>query len=69
LTAIQLLIGWQSEEHRQGDRIRASLQNHEVQYIAKEFGISGCVRRCSCGRPNARKDLRGIQAKEHPLIC
>jgi hypothetical protein len=24
-----------------GDRIRASLQKHEVQFIAKKFGISG----------------------------
>jgi hypothetical protein len=24
-----------------GDRIRASLQSHEVQFIAKKFGISG----------------------------
>jgi hypothetical protein len=24
-----------------GDRIRASLQPHEVQFIAKKFGISG----------------------------
>jgi hypothetical protein len=24
-----------------GDRIRASLQKHEVQYIAKKFGITG----------------------------
>jgi hypothetical protein len=25
----------------QGDRIRASQQKHEAQYIAKKFGISG----------------------------
>jgi hypothetical protein len=25
----------------QGDRIRASQQKHEVQFIAKKFGISG----------------------------
>ena len=24
-----------------GDRIRVSMQKHEVQYIAKKFGISG----------------------------
>ena len=25
----------------EGDRIRVSLQKHEVQYIAKKFGITG----------------------------
>ena len=24
-----------------GDRIRASMQKHEVQYIARKFGVSG----------------------------
>ena len=29
------------KEVGKGDRIRASMQKHEVQYIAKKFGVSG----------------------------
>jgi hypothetical protein len=54
------------KEVGKGDRIRASLQEHEVQYIAKKFGISGqaAAGAIRAAGPNRERVYAYIKAKK-----